>query len=156
MLFSKLDQTTGSHRNSFGLYITEELVGRKGKKLFALCLWESQNDSMSSPACPWWSGESSSEAQSTQAGLCFPLPSGGASGYGGSLGTDMLIGLKCPLKASPYEASLTLHLDTCFWTHVFHLKTRRLKNASGSLEGAREGRDRGCSFSSIRILEPVL
>lgn len=47
----------------------------------------------------------------------------------------MFVCLKCPLKASPYEASLTLHLDTCFWTCVFHLKTRRLKNAFGSLEG---------------------
>lgn len=46
MVLSKLAQTIGSHRNSFGLYITEELVGRKRKKkLSALCWWESQNNS---------------------------------------------------------------------------------------------------------------
>lgn len=36
-VFSKLVQTIGSHRNSFGLYITEELVGRKRKKSFLPC-----------------------------------------------------------------------------------------------------------------------
>lgn len=37
MVFSKLVQTIGSYRNSFGLYITEELVGRKRIKSFLPC-----------------------------------------------------------------------------------------------------------------------
>lgn len=65
----------------------------------------------------------SPEPQSTQDGSCFSSPSRGASS--GCGGTPEV--LKCPVKASPYESSVTLHLSTCFWTSVFHLKNRRLK-----------------------------
>lgn len=114
---------------------------------------------MSNPTCPWWSEESISEPQSNQAGLCFLHPPEEPP-----LDTEVLIHQKLRWSStlSVHWKHLPTKLYSCYtWAHVFgHVpciwKLEGRKMFMGLWRGEREERDRGHSFSSIRILEPVL
>lgn len=111
----------------------------------------------SSTSCPWWSGKSIINAgwalspRAPRMGHVSPhLP-------------------EEPLAAGGHQKSLNvqwklLHMKAqsrYTWTHVFgHLssieKQKGEKMFPSLWRGEGEGRDRGCSFSCFRILEPVL
>lgn len=158
----------GGFKISWEYWITQEFIwlrrnrgtsGKKGiKTLSVLCWWESVNSSISSPVCPWGSGKNiinAGWALSPRAPrMCH---------------VSLHLPKEPPLTAGGHQKSLNiqwklLHMklqSRYTWTHVFgHLssiwKTEGWKIFLGLWRGEGEGRDRGCSFSSLRILEPVL
>lgn len=131
---------------------------KKEEKLSVLYWWVSQKNSMFSPICLWWYGGNISEPHITYAsGLgCISFTLWRSLHWLRGNLDNKSWDVRVHMKSPPYETSLILHLDTCFWTCAFHFKTRRLRNPSGCLEEEGKGKDWGWSFSSFRILEPAL